>query len=559
MTPVSSDRSYQKSYGIEVDADVGIRMRDGARLSGRVYRPAAEGHYPVLLAVSPYQHETDAIPHSTLFLWREIGPAAWYVEAHGYALVHVDVRGTGRSEGEYGFLDKVEQQDLHEVVEWCAAQPWSNGRVGGYGQSYYCWSQWFMGIMNPPGLKCIAPYDGAVDIYRDVAYHGGIYCDFLPWWYQMVRVNNWHRPPGVSTGKMLARDLARDIAEHQTYDEFWRERSPWERLSEIKVPTLSIGHWGKIGLHLRGNIVGYEKIEAPKKLVVTGARDVFEAHDQFERIDYHERELLPFYDHHLKDNKNGAMEGAPVRLFVRGADIFRDEAEWPLTRAEYRSLYLSDKPSHSVASLNDGSLTWEMPESGVAGTEYNYPDPAWKLGVVAMGPEGPDPIRRILTFTSAPFDEDMEITGPAVFELFLSSSATDTDVFVKLSDQLPQSESELSRGLQPRFVVISKGWLSASHREKDPTLSTPIRPFYTHRNPQPLTAGEIVKLDIEILPFSNLFRKGHRLRLELANGDSPLTDTIFTHQYSWFKVGRDVVYHDAANPSRLLLPVVPPI
>lgn len=553
---MASDRSYTKSYELKVEADVGIRMRDGVRLSSRVYRPAAEGRYPVLLAVSPYQHETDTIPHSTLFLWREIGPAAWYVEAQGYALVHVDVRGTGRSAGEYHFLDNNEQQDLHEIVEWCAAQPWSNGCVGGYGQSYYCWSQWFMGIVNPPGLKCIAPYDGAVDIYRDVAYHGGIYCDFLPWWYQMVRVNNLHRPPGLRSGQMLTVDLAREIAAHQTYDDFWRERSPWERLAEIEVPTLSIGHWGKMGLHLRGNIVGYEEIEAPKKLVVTGARDVFEAHDQFEQIDYHERELLPFYDHHLKGKKNGAMDGPPVRLFVRGAEVFRDEAEWPLKRAEYRPLYLSGKQSHSVTSLNDGSLTWEMPEQGAGGTEYNYPDPAWKLGVVAMGPEGPDPVGRVLTFTSAPFDEDIEITGPAVLELFLSSSAVDTDVFVKLSDQLPQSESDRSKGLQPRAVVMSKGWLRASHREKDPALSTAIRPFYTHRNPQALTPGEVIKLEIEILPFSNLFKKGHRLRLELANGDSPLTDTIFTHQYSWFKVGRDIIHHDAANPSRLLLPVV---
>lgn len=550
-----AERKYKKVHDLKVEADVGIAMRDGVRLSARVYRPDGDGQFPVLLAVSPYQHATDSIPHSTLFLWREVGPVDWYVEAQGYVIVHVDVRGTGQSEGEYNLLDKTEQQDLYEIIEWCGRQPWSNGRVGGYGQSYYCWSQWFMGIANPPSLKCIAPYDGSVDMYRDVVYHGGIYCDFLPWWYQMVRVNNLHRPPGAPAGKMMTVDIGRMFAEHATYDDWWKERCAWERLNEIKVPTLSIGHWGKMGLHLRGNLLGYEKIDAPKKLVVTGARDVFEAHDLFEQIDYHAEALLPFYNHFLKGDDNGVMDEPPVRLFIRGANVFRDEAEWPLKRAEYKSLFLSEEKSGSLTSLNDGGLAWEKP--GAAGpTVFNYPDPKWKLGTVTFGPRGPDPIARVLTFTTPPLTEDMEITGPATLELYLSSTAIDTDVFVKLADQLPQSEDDRKKGLQPESVQISKGWLRASHREKDETLSTPERPFYSHRNPKALEPGQIVKLEIEILPFANLFKKGHRLRLEIANGDSPLTDSIFTHQYSWFKVGSDSIYHEAQYASRLVLPVV---
>ena len=552
---MTAEASYKKSHTMKVEADVGLTMRDGVRLSARVYRPDGPGKYPVLLAVSPYQHQTDSIPHSTLFLWREVGPVGWYVEAQGYIIVHVDVRGTGLSEGEYNLLDKIEQQDLYEIVEWCGHQPWSNGRVGGYGQSYYCWSQWFMGVVNPPSLKCIAPYDGSVDMYRDVVYHGGIYCDFLPWWYQMVRVNNLHRPPGEPAGKLLTVDICRMLAEHTTYDDWWKERCAFERLDEIKVPTLSIGHWGKMGLHLRGNLLGYEEIDAPKKLVVTGARDVFEAHDLFEQIDYHAEALLPFYNRFLKDERNGVMDEPPVRLFIRGANAYRDEAEWPLKRAEYKSLFLSDRKSESVTSLNDGSLVWETP-SAANPTVFNYPDPKWKLGTVTFGPRGPDPIARVLTFTTAPLEEDLEITGPAILEFYLSSTAIDTDVFVKIADQLPQSDDDRKKGLQPEAVQISKGWLRASHREKDERLSTPLRPFYSHRNPKALQPGEIVKLEIEILPFSNLFKKGHRLRLEIANGDSSLTDSLFTHQYSWFKVGSDSIYHDALRASRLVLPVV---
>jgi len=553
---VVAEASYKKTHDMKIEPDVGIVMRDGVRLSARVCRPEGDGPFPVLLAVSPYQHQTDAIPHSTLFLWREVGPVAWYVEAQGYAIVHVDIRGTGQSEGEYNLLDKNEQQDLFELVEWCGRQAWSNGSVGGYGQSYYCWSQWFMGIVNPPSLKCIAPYDGAVDMYRDVVYHGGIYCDFLPWWYQMVRVNNLHRPPGEPAGKLMPVDIGRLLAEHTTYDDWWKERSAWERLPEIKVPTLSIGHWGKMALHLRGNIVGYEAITAPKKLVVTGARDVFEAHDLFEQIDYHAESLLPFYDFYLKGEGKDPMRDAPVRLYVRGAETFRDEAEWPLQRAEYQSLYLSEETSGSLSSLNDGGLSWKAPQQAKEPTVFDYPDPKWKLGVVAMGPQGPDPVARVLTFTSAPFEQDMEMTGPAVLELYLSSSNTDTDVFVRVADQAPQSADDRAKGLQPKAINISKGWLRASHREKDEALSTPQRPFYTHRNPQALTPGDVVKLEIELLPFSNVFKKGHRLRLEIANGDSPLTDSLFTHQYSWFKVGRDKIHHDAKHASRLIVPVI---
>ncbi len=553
---MSSKRDYKKMHTMATEADVGIAMSDGVRLSARVYRPEASGQYPVLLAVSPYQHRTDAIPHSTLFLWREVGPVDWYVEAQGYVIIHVDVRGTGQSEGEYNLLDRREQRDLYEIVEWCARQPWSNGRVGGYGQSYYCWSQWFMGIVNPPGLKCIAPYDGAVDMYRDVMYHGGIYCDFLPWWYQMVRVNNLHRPPGEPAGKLMPFDMGRMMAEHTSYDDWWKERSVFERLAEIKVPTLSIGHWGKMGLHLRGNILGYEKIDAPKKLQVTGARDVFEAHDLFEQIDYHRSELLPFYDYFLKGEGADPMLAPPVKLYIRGDERFREEKEWPPARAQYKSLYLSGTPSGSLTSLNDGSLTWDTPTAGDAPTVFNYPDPRWKLGTVTMGPQGPDPIARVLTFTTAPFEQDVEITGPVVLELYLSSTQSDTDLFARIADQAPQSEEERNKGLQPKSVNISKGWLRASHRQKDAARSTERRPFYSHGEPKALTPGEIVRLDIEVMPFANVFKKGHRLRLEIANGDSPLTDGLFTHQYSWFKVGADTIHHDAAHASRLVVPVV---
>ena len=153
-----------------------IVYSDARRRGGftpRCSLPKKPGRYPTLFAASPYRFDNDYAPAYPMYLWRQIGPIGWYVD-HGYAFVHMDVRGTGRSGGEYRFFDEVEQRDLYDAIEWIAAQPWSDGNVGGIGQSYYAVMQWFMAIRNSPHLKCIAPYDGLVDVYRASAFSGGI-------------------------------------------------------------------------------------------------------------------------------------------------------------------------------------------------------------------------------------------------------------------------------------------------------------------------------------------------------------------------------------------------
>ncbi len=173
-----------------------------------------------------------------------------------------------------------------------------------------------------------------------------------------------------------------------------------------------------------------------------------------------------------------------------------------------------------------------------------------------IGPDGRvDPARRVLTFTSAPLTDDLEVIGPIVLKLFASSSAIDTQFIVKLTDQHPDDAAARGKGEQPAFTPVSKGWLKASHREKDPARSTPQRPFYKHTDPQPLKPGEIYAFDIEILPIAYVFKKGHRIRLELANGDSPATDGVFSHPYHPSLMGTDTIRHDGAHASALILPV----
>jgi putative CocE/NonD family hydrolase len=542
-------------YGMKVEKPIAVRMRDGVRISLCVYRPDADGRFPALFAASPYQYEMDDVPAYPLFLWRETGPVEWYV-SQGYAYVHADVRGAGQSEGEFEFMGLNEQEDYLELIAWIVAQPWCNGRVGGIGQSYYAMAQWLMATYNPPGLACIAPYDGLVDQYRGSNYHGGIYCSYRSVWYTSLRADNQHRLAGQHGRPPMTFDLVGEIINHPLDDEFWRQRSPYWRLDKIKCPVLSIGHWGKMGLHLRGNILGFEEVKAPKKLVVTGARNTFEAHRMFDQVEFHEKELLPFYDLHLKGANNGFMDAEPVKLFVRGANVWRSRETWP-PRATSVAYYLRKGPSGSVTSLNDGALSVEKPAADETPTSYTYPDWEWVNGVAVIGPDGRvDPARRVLTFTSAPLDSDLEVTGPIVLKLYASSTAIDTQFIVKLTDQHPQSAEARAKGEQPAFTPVSKGWLKASHREKDTARSKPERPFYTHTNPQPLTPGEIYAFDIEVLPISYVFKQGHRIRLELANGDSLATDGVFSHPYHPSLMGTDTLHHDGAHASCLILPVI---
>jgi hypothetical protein len=540
---------------MQTTSDVMVPMCDGVKVAVRIYRPDDDGAYPTLFAASPYRYDTDDLPVHSIFPWRETGPIEWYIE-HGYTYVHADVRGTGKSEGVYGLLDKTEQQDFYDLVEWIAEQPWSTGKVGGIGQSYYAMAQWFMGIMNPPHLACIAPYDGMIDLYRDSAYIGGVYGEFFANWYNMVRANNLHRAAGDGSGRAMELDIAKEIMAHQTFDTWWRERCAHLRLSEITVPVLSVGAWGKVGLHLRGNLLAYEELESPKKLVVTGAANVSEAVHMFDQPEFHEQFFLPFYDYHLKGDENGVMDEPPVKIFVRGKNEYRTETEWPLERAKYTSYYLSDDASGSLSSLNDGTLLAEAPKAPGGETYYDYPGPRWALGVVSMGKFGPDPVAGVLTFVTSPFAEDTEISGPILLELFASSSQPDTDFIIKISEQFPQSSDERAQGRQPKSAVVTKGWHKASHRDKDDQLSTEHRPFYKHESPVPMVPGEVYQFEIEVHPTSHVFSAGHRLRLEIANGDSPFTDAPFTHQYLPHKFGRDTIYHNAEHPSRLILPVV---
>jgi len=537
------------------EKDVLVPMQDGVRIAVRIYRPDGPGPFPALFAISAYRYDNNSLPAYPMFLWRETGPIEWYVE-QGYAYVHADVRGTGFSEGQYEFFGKHEQHDLYEIVEWIASQTWSNGKVGGIGQSYYSMSQWFMGVLNPPHLACIAPYDGLNDPYRFMGYPGGIEGTFLAYWFNFsVRVPNLY-PANGDHPRLVVPDVFLEVQRHPLYDDFWRERAAAERLDQIHVPVYSIGVWAKQDLHLAGNILGYQCARGPKKLAITATPTAFSSMIDFADIEFHRKYLLPFYDRYLKGRTTGFEEKPNVEYIVRNTGAIRSFETWPPPKTRKACFYLGKGPTGSVKSLNDGALEPAAPGASGESTRYSYPHPSWVLGVVPVGTQGPDPAAGVLTFTTNPLAADMEIAGSGTVTLCASSTRNDMDFILKVSEQFGQTEEDRARGVQPRYAIVTKGWLRASHRERDARRSTDGIPFYTHEKVTPLTPGEIYKVEIPLQPIAYRFRKGNRIRLEIANGDSPVTDGLFFHFYRPDKIGTDVLYHDAEHPSMLVLPLL---
>jgi len=245
--------------------------------------------------------------------------------------VRTDARGTGEStQGSWDFFGPGEQRDLCDSIEWAAAQPWSNRHVGMLGQSYFAQVQWLAAVNQPPSLKCIAPYDGLVDIYRDLAWHGGIFSqEFVTGWAaRQIHLNHLPFEPAPPTN-VMSFDVTGELIRQRLDGPFYQHRSAFWRLKQIRVPVYSIGAWEKVRLHTRGNLLGFEHVpQVPRKLLMLGgdAQATFHTEPLM-------RELKRWYDRWLKGIDNGIEREPPVRLYVQGKNPgFRCEQEWPLAR-----------------------------------------------------------------------------------------------------------------------------------------------------------------------------------------------------------------------------------
>ncbi|HLH70727.1 MAG TPA: CocE/NonD family hydrolase [Candidatus Dormibacteraeota bacterium] len=492
--------------------------------------------------------------------WETVDPERWVPD--GYVCVRVDSRGAGWSPGSLDVWSPREARDLYECIEWAARQPWSNGRVGLCGISYYAMNQWQVAALQPPHLAAMVPWEGAADWYREVYYHGGIRSQFIDGWYprQVVSVQHGRgerAPKNPNSGESVAgpvtlpeeelarnrTDLVAEVKRHPLDDDWHRARSvDWSR---VRTPFLSAANWGGQGLHPRGNFEAFTQAASEQKwLDVHGG-----THFTCFYAGYGLRLQRRFFDHFLKGLDNGWDQEPRVRLQIRHVDgrfVERHEHEWPLARTRWTRLYLDP-------------VTYRLESEPPAEGQVTY---------AALG-EG-------VTFTSPPLSQEMEITGPVAAKLWVASSTRDADLFCVLRVFDPKGEEVVFQGSNDPNTPVAQGWLRASHRKLDPSRTLPYRPYHPHDEVQPLTPGEVYELDIEIWPTCIVVPPGYRVALSVRGRDyeyaGPIDEVTqglgyrgcgpFVHQDPDDRpsevFGGQVTLHGGGDrASYLLLPVIP--
>ena len=562
-----------------------IRMEDGLVLRADVYRPIGGARAPVILTYGiyakglayqdgyPLQWEKMVADHPEILRgstnkyqnWETTDPERWV--PHGYAIVRVDSRGAGWSPG---FMDPGsprEVEDLYQCIEWAGSEPWSNGKVGLLGISYYASNQWRVAGMHPPHLAAIIPWEGQNDRYRDSGYHGGILCQFQERWakHQVANIQygrGERAKKNPNTGESVAgpvtlsdEELARnrvdafeELKKHPLDDAWHRSRSA--DLSLVKTPLLTCANWGGQGIHPRGNFNGYTETPAdtPKWLEAHG-----DSHWSLFSSDYGIALQRRFFDYHLKGIANGWHEQPRVQLNIRHPGErfeLRHENEWPLARTRWTKFHLDP----AARALRDSPLQQS------AQIEYE-----------ALG-DG-------VTLRMPPLERETEITGPMAAKLFISSTTTDADLFLIVRVFDPQGKELAFMGSTDPNTPIANGWLRASHRRLDPQRSRPYRPYHPHDRAEPLVPGEIYECDVEIVTSCIVVPAGWQVALTVRGKDYEYDGELseFGKKFHYgtrgtggmthadpddrpaAKFGGRVTLHaGGGRDSYLLLPIIPP-
>jgi uncharacterized protein len=582
--PVNYERAPTYD-GMIAEKDVAVPMRDGINLSVDVYRPNVEGRFPALLAFSIYNKDLQgpdvaaALPPQPAWssLWAgplEAGDTKFFV-ARGYVHIIGSPRGVGKSDG-----GGSRQWDSYDLIEWIAQQPWCDGKVGMVGISGFGAEQLFVARQNPPHLKAIFPYDprgayGTLGSFRE-EYPGGVVHLFRYLVMHFAAIHGVKGKPGaLPPDKEALWQQAVNNPDYKMYPHLYnvltqkgQHMPPYFQLlidpfdneanvkeaeasfANIKIPTYTGAGWYAYTYktHLNGAQTYFEKITAPKKLIFSGP-----AHLERPFHTFHS-EILRWYDHWLKDIDTGIMDEAPVRYWVMGANEWRTSTDWPLPETQWTKFYLKPWERLQSARFTPSSTEDELP-----------PD-----AFVQMPPTQTNLVQR-LRYMTDPLPVDVLIAGPSVLNLFAEIDQDDTNWFITLKDVGPdpsvrtgrEGERELPAELHER--ELTRGWLKASHRAIDEARSKPWRPWHplTREAQQKIRPGEITEYAIEILATANLFRRGHRICVEIASADMPTgvagatnTEYIPNHVVS-SRTTLHKIYHDVKQPSHLLLPVIP--
>jgi predicted acyl esterase len=550
----------ERKYGVVVERNVSIPMSDGINIDSDIFRPDSEGKFPAILGVHSYDNYSQSAPSMPRGFGQanngslEAGDSNFFVR-RGYAHIIANVRGTGKSQGQFLNYGPREVRDTYEIIEWIGSQPWCDGNVGMFGVSYFAVAQLQVAALNPPHLKAIFAPFGYTDFYRDKLYHGGILSkQFLCRWSNSIwgkrtgdkgRANwsSWAKekwgdekfkeaivealqdkeinsdPSLVEALRNPEKDanpLIVDVVLNRFDGKYYEERNV--KHEDIKIPSYLGAGWGIFGLHLPGAFRAWENIAAPKKMVV--GPPIYLDRPLYQ----YQYESIRWFDYWLKGIANGIMEEPPIRLFIMGTDEWKATNEWPLPETRWTPFYL-----HANGLLSEHEF-W--PNEGSSSFE-----------------DSPFNLRGGLTFLSPPLVENTEVIGPITLNFFASTTDNDVLWFVSLLDVNPEGEERL----------LTRGWLRGSQRATDVHKSKPWEPFHPHTKREYLTPGEIYEFNIKIVPTCNLFKARHRIGLKIRCVDDEKPKTrleqiaqghLWRHTLAWI-----TVYHDIDHPSFLLLPI----
>jgi putative CocE/NonD family hydrolase len=554
-------------YKMIVEKDVRIPMRDGTILYADIFRPEGDDErFPAIMNISVYQKDKLWVPpedleeKANLYMnWETVNPLWWC--PRGYACVRVDSRGTGKSSGKSDPSSYQESLDYYDAIEWIAKRAWCSGNIGLLGISYHASSQWRVANQQPPSLKAIMPWEGRADQYRDQVYHGGVFAlGFIGNWWLTHTAHHLLGRPRSYNPDAFQNDMMWNYMRNDLDSEYWRMNSArWDR---ITVPLYSVGNWGGFSMHLRGNTEGFMNAASKnKKLRIHTGTHFHPFHSAEGRMDQ-----LRWFDHWLKGIDTGIMNEPPVKLEIRtggsaGRYPFRFENEWPIARTQWTKLYLAvDPQSSNNPDAAEGALAGTLREKE-AGFTY------LASGVTAAGVASGSSLstthgntgRTGVSFESAPMLEDTEVTGPLALNLWVSSTSEDMDIFVTIRNIGPDGKDVCEVGQHGQPVpCVTKGWLRASHRKIDLERSLPYRPYHAHDERWWLQPDEPVECRVEIWPTSMVFKKGHKLRMDIQPRDG-VGSAPYTHYHADYNAGaQNTIYTGGEKGSYLLLPIIPP-
>ena len=556
---LTSPAAFAQDEAYVVEENVMIPMKDGTGLAAHLFRPKEGGPFPVILMRTPYGKGN-----------RNNGQAKLYA-AQGYAMVIQDCRGRGDSKGLWDPF-RYDAEDGFDTQEWVGKQAWCNGKIGTAGGSYVGWTQWAAAPKGSKYLKAMVPVVPFCNAY-DLAYDGGAF--------QLSLLMGWGAAVGgakIAPDKMLEtfRHLPlnkfdaqfdhkifylSNWVSHPVYDDYWKQRGIGrEAYDDITVPILNIGGWydifSKATLDMINGVRKESRDPAMRRnqFVVIGPWPHGVGRSKAGELDFGESAALnlgelqvKWFDHWLKDKDTGVRDWPAIRLFVMGENQWRGESEWPLARTRFTPYYL-----HSRGGANDpnadGSLDTSQPGAEKTDTyvyDPNNPAPTAGGNNLTGAPAGPFDQTKVelrddvLVYTTAPLTDAVEVTGPVKAILYAASTAKDTDFTAKLVDVHPDGKAyNLCDG------ILRARWRNSRTKE------------------QLLKPGEIQRYEIDLWVTSNLFQPGHRIRVEISSSNFPRFDR---NPNTGLPFGTDTnlltatqtIYHDAARPSHILLPVIP--